>query len=263
MPESATTPSIVPHDTVLPPPRPGVRYVRVPMLGVVIADDELRARVRRRFHWPMIVLALLVLPVLGVEFLVLKHLTPERAELVSTIVVISEIIISTCFAIELVVKVTIAESRFEYLRRNWLDVVVVLLPFLRAFRILRAAKVTQTTRVFRLRGVGTKFARQLLTLIVGLKVTDRILERFGVVRTTGRKSPSKMTRYELMDEVKKTRRVLDAWEKWYDEERKYLATQGREGLETPQPVAEYCMDPSAEGGAPVVSVDEPEREDES
>ena len=222
--------------------------MKVVFLGVVIADDRLRYRVRKWFHWPMIVLALLVLPVLGLDFLAQKRLESgqlppdqvETAELVKSIVLWAEIVISTCFAIELAVKVAIAESRLEYLRRNWLDVVVVLLPFLRAFRILRAAKVTQTSRVFRLRGVGTKFARQILTLVVGLKITDRLLERFGVVRQKGRKAPERMTRYQLMDEVKKDRQTIDAWEKWYRDEQEYLAEQKRAGLDEPRPVAEFC-----------------------
>jgi len=242
MSPTSPTPSIVPHDTVLPPPRPGVRYVKVVFLGLVIADDRLRYRVRKWFHWPMIVLAILVLPMIGIEFLVLRpeRLSDESAQVVSSWVVVAEIVISTCFAIELAVKVAIAESRLEYLRRNWLDVVVVLLPFLRAFRILRAARVTQTSRVFRLRGVGTKFARQILTLIVGLKITDRLLERFGVVRHKGRKTPERMTRYQLMDEVKKDRKTIDAWEKWYKDEQEFLAEQQRAGLDEPRPVAEFC-----------------------
>ena len=240
MESTSPTPSIGPHDTVLPPPRPGVRYVKVAFLGMVIADDRLRYRVRKWFHWPMIVLAILVLPLIGVEFLVLPKLLEDHATMVRKVVVVAEIVISTCFAIELAVKVAIAESRLEYLRRNWLDVVVVLLPFLRAFRILRAAKVTQTSRVFRLRGVGTKFARQILTLVVGLKITDRLLERFGVVRQKGRKAPERMTRYQLMDEVKKDRQTIDAWEKWYRDEQEYLAEQKRAGLDEPRPVAEFC-----------------------
>ena len=66
----------VPHGTELPPPRPGVRYVRVPLWGIVIADDELRRRVDDRFHWPMIILALAILPL----FLIERHQRAPKAQ---------------------------------------------------------------------------------------------------------------------------------------------------------------------------------------
>src|SRR5690349_11277803 len=58
----------VPFDTPLPPPPPGVRYVRLRWKGTVIADDDLRHRVERFFHYPMIVMALLVLPLLIIDY---------------------------------------------------------------------------------------------------------------------------------------------------------------------------------------------------
>ena len=69
MPSDSNHPPIVPLDTPLPPPPPGVRYVRVPIVGIVIATDHRRRRVDRFFHWPMIVLALAILPLLLIEFI--------------------------------------------------------------------------------------------------------------------------------------------------------------------------------------------------
>ncbi len=45
-------------------------------------------------------------------------------------------LIIAVFAAELAVKVTLADRRLEYLRSRWLDVVIVLLPFLRPLRVL-------------------------------------------------------------------------------------------------------------------------------
>ena len=61
-----------PSDCNLPPPRPGVRHVKLSRFGILVADDELRRRVDRLFHKPMIILALLVLPVLAIELLYLN-----------------------------------------------------------------------------------------------------------------------------------------------------------------------------------------------
>ena len=63
------------NDSDLPPPRPGVRHVKLKRVGVLVADDELRQRVDRLFHRPMIFLALLVLPVLAIEHL---YLNPDE-----------------------------------------------------------------------------------------------------------------------------------------------------------------------------------------
>lgn len=51
------------------PPPTGCRRVYIPIYGYLDADDDHRARVERFFHVPMLVLALLVLPVLGMEYL--------------------------------------------------------------------------------------------------------------------------------------------------------------------------------------------------
>ncbi|UCD76856.1 MAG: ion transporter [Phycisphaerales bacterium] len=225
----------MPKGTILPPPLPGVRHVRLPLAGIVIADDELRDRMERRFHWPMIILALLVLPLIGMEFFLLPKLPAAQKDLAQTFIVITEITISFAFLIEFVVKITVAESRLEYIRRNWLDIVVICLPLLRALRVLRVARVAQTSRTFRLRGVGMKFARHILTMLLGLNITDRLLERFGVKLHRGRKDPTAMTRHQLMDEVKLLRKRVDAWESWHEAQEQFTEKHGGPGFHAPKP----------------------------
>ncbi|MCK4871349.1 MAG: ion transporter [Phycisphaerales bacterium] len=218
---------IVPRGTVLPPPPPGVRYVTVPGLGIVIANDRLRARVDRYFHWPMIVLAILILPLLVVDFTYLHEHADTTPVVTWWAVRISEAAIWLAFLVEFVIKEMIAESRFEYARRNWIDIVIIVLPLLRPLRVARLAR---TSRVFRLRGVGMKVARYVLALILGLKATDKLLSRFGVHRSTERKDPAKMTRYQLMDEVRHRRKQVDAWEAWHAIQVRYLQSRGMDGI---------------------------------
>src|SRR5688572_882985 len=71
--------AIRPVDAALPPPPPGCRYVRVTGLGIVIADDPLRRRIDRFFHVPMIILALLVLPLLLLDYAYIRETGPEGA----------------------------------------------------------------------------------------------------------------------------------------------------------------------------------------
>ena len=226
MPGKSRKTVIVPHGTDLPPPRPGVRHVKVPLLGIVIADDELRDRIEHRFHWPMILLALAILPLFAIEFV------QKPTGWLRWGVDLGFAVIWLAFLVEFVIKVAIAESRFEYCKRNWIDIVIILLPVLRVFRIARLAR---TSRVFRLRGVGMKFARYALTIILGLSATERFLERVGVKLGRQRKDPLKMTRYQLIDELKKLRKTVDAWEQWYEAQEEYAAKHGGPDFHAPKP----------------------------
>jgi len=207
---------IVEHGTELPPPPPGIRYVGVPILGIVIADDDLRQRINRRFHWPMITLALAVLPIIAIEI----FLDPPYGTFLWWTKIVGLTVIWFAFTIEFMIKILIAECRIEYCKRNWLDIIIIILPVLRP---LRVASVARTTRVFTLRGVGMKLLRYVFTIVVGLEATDRFLERIGIKRKKNRRDPINMTRYQLTDEVKKLRKLTDSWEEWYEAQQQFLA----------------------------------------
>lgn len=213
---------IQPHGATLPPPRPGVRHVPVPMLGVVIAGDPLRRRVDRFFHWPMIVLALLILPLLLLDHLYLRANVLERDSWMNQPWVFWAVriglgVIWLAFLIEFIVKITIAESRVEYAKRNWLDIVIIVIPVLRPVRAAAA-----TSRVFTLRGVGMKCARYVFTVIIGLEASERLLHRIGIRSRSDRPDPADMTRHQLMQEVRHLRGLTDAWESWHEAHQVYL-----------------------------------------
>lgn len=215
----------------LPPPRPGVRHVRFGAVGILVADDGLRDRVNTFFHWPMIVLALLILPLLALDHLYFAKMAAEArtSHWLYWFIRIGFAVIWFAFLVEFIVKIVIAECRIEYVKRNWLDVVIILVPVLRP---IRAAHLARTTRVFTLKGVGMKFARYVFTMVVGLEATERLLHRIGVKRSLERKAPQQMTRYQLVDEVKRLRRLTDRWEDWYAAHQAYLeATGGRDDAE--------------------------------
>lgn len=167
----------------------------------------------------MILLALAVLPLLAIE--VLRKPTGALELWVD----VGFGVIWFAFLIEFVVKITIAESRFEYVRRNWLDVVIILVPLLRP---LRLSSLTRTVRLFKLRGVSLKLLRSVIMLFVSFEVADRLLRRFGIERKKepGLPSPRKMTREGLMDEVEALRKRVDQWETWYGEHTVFLEDQG-------------------------------------
>ena len=180
--------------------RAGLRIVKLPLFGEIHADDELRDRVDGAFLVPMTVLSLVFLGLLGVEFL--WPLEGAAAAAIDA----SFALIWMAFAAELATKTVIAESRLGYLRKNWIDLVVLLLPFLRPLRV--AAQMANVARGLRLRGAGTKLARNSLPYIVSLPVANKVARRLGLGGERVSKPPEEMTRDELIDEVKQLRARL-------------------------------------------------------
>ncbi len=175
--------------------------VRVPVYGTVRADDAMRRRVDRWFQWPMMVLSLIFLGLIGVEWLGADDGT------VAIAVDVAFAIVWTAFVIELLVKLIIAESRWQYLKKNWLDLVIVAVPLLRPLRV--ASSVAKMTRVVRLRGAAVKTGRAVLPAVIGLRATHAVMRRLGV-NPRDRKAPEQMTRLELENEVIRLRQDLDA-----------------------------------------------------
>ena len=223
---------IAPRDAELPPPIPGTRHVRVPRTCIIIADDALRARIDRAFHWPMIVLAFLVLPLLAIELFYLDRFPEAERNWVGLLCWIGFTVIWLAFFIEFMIKIAIAECRIEYARRNWLDIIIIVVPLLRP---LRLTSLLRTSRMFKLRGVGMKAFRYALAFIVGLEVADPWLQKIGIKRAKGRKEPERMTRHELMDEVRRLRKTNEQWVQWRHAEQEYLKKTDRQPFDQSAP----------------------------
>lgn len=69
------------------------------------------------------------------------------------------------FLVEFVVKFTLAPVKRTYLRRNWLDALVVLVPFLRFLRVLRVLRATRALPLFRLLVFGGRGSEGTLVLL--------------------------------------------------------------------------------------------------
>ncbi len=135
-------------------------------------DDRSR-QWERRFELPVIVAALLVIPVIAVE-------ESDVGEPWRALAGAANWLIWLVFAIELVVMLVVTPRRWQWLRRHPLEVAVVLLtpPFLpsslqaarllRLFRLLRLLRVARTAqRLFSLEGVRWVAVLVLLTALAG------------------------------------------------------------------------------------------------
>ena len=103
-----------------------------------LSSAERYDRIERWTHWPMFGLALVWV------LLLLAPLVPTIPAETTRIFLLLEWLIWAIFALELLVKLAIVPDRRWFLRRHWMDVVIVALPLLRplrAIRVLRAVPV--------------------------------------------------------------------------------------------------------------------------
>ena len=82
------------------------------------------------------------------------------------------------FAVEFVVLFSVSDRKFAFVKKNWIDLAIILLPvilFLRSLRAMRLIKVAQLakaqqlanlSRVYRVRAVAMKVFRALMVMEV-------------------------------------------------------------------------------------------------
>ena len=93
--------------------------------------EALLHRVERITELPLLIFAFAMIPLLIGPFL--WELSAEE----EAIFVALDIFIWAIFAIDLIIKVVLAPHRLAYLRRHWLEVLIVVIPFFRPLRLLR------------------------------------------------------------------------------------------------------------------------------
>lgn len=146
----------------------GERPLYVPFLGWRAVDADLCKELERFFSVPLIVLALMVLPLLGIEYGWAERVQQEAW--LKLFLEVSEAVIWLAFAFEFVLMAAVARSRWRYCLEHWLELAIVLLPviefmpLLRVLRLGRLVQLNKMTRVYRLRGVVTKLWRAVLLL---------------------------------------------------------------------------------------------------
>lgn len=93
--------------------------------------EELLHRIERITELPFLVLAFVMIPLLIGPLI--WDMSPQEE---STFLII-DYFIWALFAVDLLVKVLISPHRMNYLKRHWLEALVVIVPFFRPLRILR------------------------------------------------------------------------------------------------------------------------------
>jgi hypothetical protein len=179
----------------------------LPRLGWVPVDDRLRQRVEQSLNLPMLGIALLVIPVLALDYYQPDH-HPIVTQVQSALQVsgqpqvandskqpwfvafahqpsvrlatrIGEALIWAAFALEFVILISIVDRKLKYCVQHWVDILVIVLPlvgFLRTLRLARLARLNQLgrfTRLYRLRGSVLRAQRGMILA----SFVDRIIHR--------------------------------------------------------------------------------------
>lgn len=143
-------------------------------------DRRLRRRLSQHFSIPMVGIALLILPVLVIEFLLKDQVA--RYGWLRLALHVGTGVIWFAFAAEFILMVSIADKKIDYIRKNWVDLAIIVLPFfsflrsmqaVRGSRLARMAKIPQLTklvRAYRLRGTVLKAFRALVLLDVSTRL---------------------------------------------------------------------------------------------
>ncbi len=189
------------------PPFGDRHRIWLPFFGWRDRDRSLEKDLLRAFSLPMFAVVLLVLPILGIEYLRPQWL--ENRTVAFSLSLGSQII-WLAFAFEFSLMISVARKKIRYCVKHWLDLAIVLLPvilfvlpflsFLPIARLARLGRLMRSTRLLRMKGVGLK-AFSAMVLIAGTK-------RFGGRSNEKRIRKLKEQIEELEEDIDEIRREI-------------------------------------------------------
>jgi voltage-gated potassium channel len=103
-----------------------------------VSKDDLRRRYEELSEWPLVALALLF--VAAYAWGVLR---PDLPPWLLTALRLVTVVAWPVFLADYVLRLVLAEHRWQFVRRNWVDGVAVLLPLLRPLRIINLVRVAR------------------------------------------------------------------------------------------------------------------------
>ena len=121
--------------------------------------ESLRERLDRYLDLPLALASILLVLIALIE------LGGEAEEPWRGWLAVSGWVLWSLFFVEFMVKFALAPLKRNYLRRHWLDALVVLVPFLRFLRLLRILRMTRALPIFRLLVFGGRSSEAVLVLL--------------------------------------------------------------------------------------------------
>jgi voltage-gated potassium channel len=156
----------------------------LPGLGWRRTTRELARFCQRKLGGPMLLIALLILPVLLIQML-FDDLV-QQYQLLALSLDIAIRLIWLAFTVEFLVVLSVTPRKLEYATRHWVDLFIILLPFLafartlrlvRLGQLMRTGQMTKLASTYRLRGLALKVMQAILMLRVLETVSGSMAKR--------------------------------------------------------------------------------------
>ena len=131
---------------------------------MMAGSQEALDRFERQTAWPMLVLSLAIIPLLVIPLLI-----ELPASMVSAFFAL-DWFIWAAFAVEYGIRLYLAPEKARFVRRNVIDLVVIIIPFLRPLRVARSARALRLLRL----------ARVVAFLLRAIEAVRKVLTRHGL-----------------------------------------------------------------------------------
>jgi voltage-gated potassium channel len=153
---------------------PGSLRRQLDRLLTTSRNDELRAEWGRRSEPFLLTLAAAMVP------LIVGPYVSDLSENLERWFLIGDLIIWAIFAIDLVVRVWLAEDRRRFLIAHWPEVLIVLVPVFRPLRLLRLALlVPRISEIIKRRAVGGSLIASAAAIAVATIAVALVEQRDG------------------------------------------------------------------------------------
>ena len=123
----------------------------------------------------MLVLAVAMVPLLVLPLLLDLPASVEEA------LVAADWFIWAVFAVEYLVRLYLTPQRLRFVRRQWPDLLIIVLPFLRPLRLVRSARALRVLRLTRLVAVLARAGRETRRLLVRHRLHYALLATVVIV----------------------------------------------------------------------------------
>jgi len=150
---------------IFPPMAIGQRHllepekIWLPFYGWSKCNEGLFNHIKKQFSIPMIVIALLIIPVLLIEWQFYEEVENFLNTDLSLVLGLVQGFIWLAFTFEFLLLIAITDDKFTYIKKNWIDLLIILLPFVsfvRSLRLVKVAKLSQLSRGYKLRALLMK-----------------------------------------------------------------------------------------------------------
>ena len=186
----------------------------LPWWGWQQVDFDLQKSLERVFGAPMLLIALMIVPILTIEYGWAE--TIEARPVLRLILAIGIAVIWIAFATEFIIRISVADKKSAYAFNHWVDLAVVLLPMFEFMPFLRIVRLTRLMRLetlmawvkyYRLYGVAGKGWRGLMVLQLIHRFVHRTPEA-RLVRLTVQLESKEAERQDLDREIDYYRRKI-------------------------------------------------------